>query len=221
MTPEKQLLEFIRKGDNAQLEKLLAHHHTLANGKTEQGVSFLLMAAYHRNSGAVDLIRSKKDSIDLYEAAAIGDLPIVKESVEQGKAALNSFSPDGFTPLGLACFFNHLDVAGYLIEKGADVNIHSNNAFNVAPVHSACSISSYELTALLLQHGAKANVRQAGDVTPLHQAAHNGQTKIALLLLENGANANAKTTKGESPLQMALEKSHYETAQLIKEHGGT
>ena len=129
MTPEKQLLNYIQKADNIELEKLLNFHPGIANGQTEQGVSFLLTAAYHRNQEAIDLIKSKKTTIDLHEAAAIGDLLKVKEYIDEGKAKINSFSADGFTALGFACFFNHFEVARYLIEKGADVNLASDNSF--------------------------------------------------------------------------------------------
>lgn len=221
MTPEEEIINCLSTYDNQGLNMLLQKNADLADGKTVQGVSYLLMAAYYRNAEAVDLIRSKKSAgLDIYESAAVGALANVQRLIELDRTLISSFSPDGFTALGLACFFGHFEIAQYLIGKGAEVNTASNNAFKVAPVHSACAISSYELTELLLKNGANVNLRQAGDVRPLHSAAHNGQTRLVQLLIDYGAEINAKTEKGESALQMAIEKLFSETADLIKHHGG-
>jgi ankyrin repeat protein len=127
---------------------------------------------------------------------------------------------DGFTALGLASFFGHLSLVSLLLEQGADPNIASNNAFKVAPIHSACAISRIDITELLIRHGADVNAKQQQGVTPLLSAAHHGQTTLAKLLIDHGADVNAETGKGQTPLAMATEKNFQETAQLIREHGG-
>lgn len=220
MPTPKEITEFIQKSENDKLEAAMRENPSLADGKTEQGISFLQFATYCRNKVAIDLLVKRKSRIDIFEAAAIGDVARVSIEVEKQPGLLNSYSADGFTPLGLACFFGQHLAASYLIGKGATVNMPSNNSFKVAPIHSSCAISDVELTNLLLKNGADVNVKQQGGVTPLHEAAHNGKSLLAKLLIDHGADVNAKMDNGNTPLFMANEKNFSETAEMIKSYGG-
>lgn len=214
------LSDLIKTGNTAALEVALKANPALADGKNEQGISYLLFAAYYRNYEAVRLIKKYKKPLDIFEASATGDLERVKALVSQDKALLNAFSPDGFTPLGLSTYFGHLPTTRFLVEAGAGVNIASGNAFKVTPLHSACAISHLELAKLLLENGADVNARQNSGFTPLHSAAHNGQLALAQLLVSSGADINAKTDNGQTPLMMAEEKGFEDVASFIREKVG-
>jgi len=220
MATPKELTELIRTGNIHELEQHLHYNPSLAQQKTEQGISLLQFAVYCRNKNAIDLIRPLCD-INLFEAASLGELITVQKEIGDNPGALNGFAADGFTALGLACFFDQYAVADFLLGKGANPNIASNNSFNVAPIHSACAISGEALIKLLLRHGANVNAKQVNDITPLHETAHNGRAALTKLLLDHGAAVNAKTANGQTPLAMALEKGFTETAELIKKYGGT
>ena len=57
---------------------------------------------------AVDLLKKNKQKLDIFEAASIGDTETTSKLLDNTPDLLNSFSPDGFTVLGLASFFGHL-----------------------------------------------------------------------------------------------------------------
>ena len=59
----------------------------------------------------------------------------------------------GFTPLHWAASYGHKDVAGVLIEAGADVNAKDKE--NKTPLAFAVGKDHKELVELLKQHGAK------------------------------------------------------------------
>lgn len=219
MTEINEIAGIISAGKNLELESNLKDNPSLADAKTAQGISLLQFSIYCRNQQAVELLRPLKKP-DVFEAASLGDLPVVQNEISKNPDLLNAFAADGFTALGLACFFGQHSVAAYLLKTGADPGIPSNNSFNVAPIHSSCAISSFEITDLLLRHGAKVNAKQQMGVTPLHETAHNGKMELTRLLIENGADLNAKTEHGQSPLDMALEKGFTEVASLLKKHGG-
>jgi uncharacterized protein len=215
-----EIEEHIKNGENDLLREKLKETPSVAAGTTEQGISLLQFAAYCRNMEAIEIIRTYRDQLDIYEAASIGDKDTLLHFIEQYPDRTNAYSIDGFTPLGLASFFGHTDLVKVLIDNGADPNISSNNQLKVTPLHSACAISNYNIANILIKHGADVNARQLQSVTPLHSAAHNGQTKLASLLIDNGADVNSKMDNGQTPLFMAEEKGFKDTIELLKKHGG-
>jgi len=216
----EEIIELIKTGKNDLLEQKLNDNPSFADIKTEQGISLLQFAAYCRNNSAVDILKKYKSELDIFEATSIGDTETVSQLLGKNSEFLNSFSSDGFTVLGLASFFRHLSLVKLLLDKGANPNIASNNQFKVAPIHSACAISAFDIAELLIKHGADVNAKQMQGVTPLHSAAHNGQTKLSKLLIDNGAAINARMDNGQTPLFMANEKNFQETAELIIKNGG-
>jgi ankyrin repeat protein len=215
-----EIAELIKARNNVLLAEKLGSNPTLAHARTEQGISLLQFAAYYRNREAIDIIRRYKGDLDIFEAATVGDEQTLLRKLQEPPDQINAFSRDGFTLLGLASYFAHLDVVKVLLQYDADANIASNNPFRVTPLHSACASSNYEIAEMLLRAGADVNAKQQSGVTPLHSAAHNGQTKLAKLLIDQGANVHATTENGQTPLMMAKEKGFHETVELIRRFGG-
>lgn len=54
----------------------------------------------------------------------------------------------------------------------------------LVPLHNACSYGHYEVTELLVKHGASVNVADLWKFTPLHEAAAKGKYEIVRLLLK-------------------------------------
>lgn len=216
-----EIIDAIKASDNEKVNQIINDNSTIADRKTEQGISLLQFAAYCRNKSAVAILKNhKKDELDIFEATSIGDIDIVSRLINKNSVLTNSFSADGFTPLGLASFFEQIDIVKLLLGNEANPNIPANNQFKVAPIHSACAISNYEIVNLLIKNGADVNAKQMQGVTPLHSAAHNGQNELAKLLIDSGADINAKMDNGHTPLFMADEKGFKETAEIIKQSGG-
>ena len=212
---EAKFIQAIQEGNIDTVKTCLLENPSLINTKTEQGLSVLLLAMYYRKNDIVNILLEKKNEYDFFEAAASGRLDFVKKHLENQPEILNQFAVDGFTALGLSCFFNQKEIASFLLQKGADPNIASNNDFKVAPLHSAAAISQIEIVNILLQNGANVNAKQSSGVTALHSAAHNGATDIVKLLLQNGADKKAKTEDGKSVLDFAKEGNFTEIINLL------
>lgn len=54
----------------------------------------------------------------------------------------------------------------------------------LVPLHNACSYGHYEVTEMLVKHGANVNVADLWKFTPLHEAAAKGKYDIVRLLLQ-------------------------------------
>ena len=216
MIADPGIIESIQHGKTDILETALQQDPALAEADAKEGLSLLLFAAYCHNHAAVQLIKQYRTGLNIYEAVCTGELEIAQTLLEASPEALNAPSPDGFSLLGYACFFDQLSIARYLVEeKGADVNRASANAFKVTPLHSACAIASYPLAFLLLDNGADVNARQQGGVTALHSAAHRGAIELVKLLIQRGADIEAHTDSGETALSFAEKDGFRDVAAYI------
>ena len=180
-----------------------------------RGASLLMLSFYFKNQELSDYILSQRKPADIYEAVIANDFVATKKLLKANKQLINQHSKDGFTPLGFAAFFSRAQIAEYLINEGADVNIASSNDFKVAPIHSAVAAKSLLITQLLLDKGADPNAQQQSGVAPLHAAAHNNSIDIVKALLKAGANKDLKTNDGKSAVDFANEIDAKEIAALL------
>jgi ankyrin repeat protein len=206
---------YIQSGDVSSIKNLLSQNAQLAKQVTSHGVSPLMLACYYKKADVASLLLGYVDDLTLFEASAVGKFDTVAHLVYSRPQAINEFSDDGFTPLGLACYFGQSEIARYLVLKGADVNIASNNGFHVYPIHSAVASNQTEILRMLLDNNAKVNVLQKSGVTPLHSAAQNGNLEILITLLEHGADVNIRMEGGKLPADLANEKGHTEIAEIL------
>lgn len=212
----KPFFDAIRTGDLAQVRSLLSADPSLASCRNESGVSPLLFSIYIGRQEIRDLLLSSGITVDLFEAAALGDLARVKQRVEPDPSLAKSFSPDGFSVFALACFFGHLDVARYLAEKGADIRAVASNGSGYNALTAAVAAGRTETVRWLLERGLDPNYRYGPGYTPLLTAAANGHLEIVKLLLSHGADPDATSDDGKSPLAFATERNHPPVADFLR-----
>jgi ankyrin repeat protein len=152
----------------------------------------LLEALYRGDSGRVDELLADDPELNVFEAAAFGRAERLRELLDEDPSRANAFGDDGFHPLGLACFFGHVDTARLLLERGADVNALSRNEnIQTAAIHAAAASQTdestrYELIRLALEHGADPNLPQGGGFRAIDAARQNGDKRVERLLVEHG-----------------------------------
>ena len=215
--------EFLKAVTQGEIEKVRAMLNTdprLAQAKDSRGVSAILKAAYFGQKGIVEVLLASGLELSIFEAAATGQIERVRALIKKDALLTNAFSPDGFTPLGLAVFFGHRETVETLLAAGAAVNTPSRESMKVTPLHSAAAARQVEIARVLIAHGANVNATQADSgFTPLHEAALNGNLEFARLLLEHGADVNAKMKDGKTPLGFALEQNKSEMVAFLRERG--
>jgi len=212
-----QLEEQIEAGNFSAVKEILVQNPKLANNNTSHNISPLLLACYYKKQDIANLISEFTDDLTLFEACAVGKFDTATLLIFQKPSSINEFSEDGFTPLGLACYFGHEELARFLILKGADVNLASKNGFNVFPIHSAVAANNINITKMLLDNGAYPNVCQKAGLAPLHTAAQLGNIELIILLLEHGAEVGLRMEGGKLPADLAAEKGFNEIAEILRE----
>lgn len=220
MSISEELTQAIRRGDVAAVDQLLTRAPRLDKTESPLQVSYFMMALYSGQRPAAQVFLHHGHNITLHEAAAWGNPDVLKALMKAHPELVNSFSVDGFQPLGLACFFGHPAAVDLLLRNGANVNDASRNFQQVTPLHSAAASDNTEICRLLLEKGADVNACQQGGFTPLHAAAQNGNTEMVRLFLAQGADVNARTSQGLTPLKMAKESKNEPTIRLLQSAGG-
>ena len=132
-------------------------------------------------------------------AARENNLDLMRRITARG-ASVNTTIRGGLTPLCLAVGFGRLEMAQFLIERGADVNPPVADP----PLYLAVLSKNCELVKLLIERGAKTNILLSYKWTLLHFAAKDNSVDIARCLLEHGADINAKAADGETPMDVAI-----------------
>jgi ankyrin repeat protein len=209
------LEEYITAANLPQLDALLKQNPKLATTLTSHQVSPLMLSCYYKKPAVTELLLKHVGEINIFEASAAGKLDVMANLIYANPSSINDYAQDGFTPLGLACYFGNYDVARYLVLKGADVNLPSNNGFHVYPLHSACAGNYTQIAGMLIENGSLINIKQQAGATPLHAAAQNGNLELLILLLEKGAEINTRMEGGKLPADLAREKGFNDIAEIL------
>jgi ankyrin repeat protein len=217
MADEDELLAAVQKDDADRVRALLDRNPLVGRMRTPNG-TLVLTAVYHGATNALQVLldRTPEDALGLHEAAAIGNARRLKTLLGQSRTRVNAPNPEGFTPLGLAAFFGHLDALKVLLENGADVNATSPSRFaNTALDAAVAGDHPNVVKALLAVHG-NPNVRSEANFTPLHKAAEHGNLEIVRMLVEAGADPKATRDGGLRPIDDAQEKGHQAVVDFLK-----
>lgn len=208
------LIAAVKRGDLPAVQRLTRADPACADSEAD-GVPVVRLALYYGQPQIAETLAEAGAVLDLFSAAALGRLEAVQAALAADPQALNALSTDGYPALGLAAFMGRLNVAAWLLERGADATIPSRNAMEVQPLHAAAAGRHLEIARLLLAHGADVNARQQGGFAPLHAAAQNGQVDLVRLLLAHGADPAQAADDGRCAIDFAREGGHAEAVTLL------
>lgn len=115
---------------------------------------------------------------------------------------------NGRTLLHIAAADGNLEVAGWLIAKGAALDAANDCKDRCAergntPLHDALHFRDDDMSALLLERGADVRARGANGWTPLHSAGDRGKLGGAFVLCRFGADPTLEDSAGRTPYVVA------------------
>ena len=174
-----------------------------------EGVVVVLLAVASLPAAAADL--------PLVEGAKNRDAQAVRTLLAEG-VPVDQSRPDGTTALHWAAQWDHAEIAGLLIDAGADVN--ASDQYDVTPLTLACTNASAGMVARLLTAGANPNSVQATGETALMTCARSGVWDAVDLLVTRGADVNAdESFHGQTALMWAAWEGHTEVVRGLLAHG--
>ena len=208
-----ELFTAIHNNDLQQVSQLIEREPDVARARNQNGVSALMQAVYENKPEIVVVLRDAAGELDLYEAAAVGDVARLHLLLGKDNAQVHSLSSDGFNPLHLACFFRQSEAAQMLLAAGADPNAVSTHRISI--IHSAAASRDSALVKLILAAGADPNVQQQGGYTALQSAAMHNNVEMIKVLLKAGADRFIRNDEGLTAAEMALKAGATESAELL------
>src|SRR5262245_35428413 len=114
-----------------------------ARVETETHISPIMDALYHGRTDDANrlLAATSPEALSVHEAAAMGVQPRIDQFLAEDPSLVNACSPDGFQPLGLACFFGRRQAAELLLARGGELNTPARHPFHVTALHAAMASS--------------------------------------------------------------------------------
>ena len=159
------------------------------------------------------------------DGAMSGAMDLVKLLVEEYGADVNAADVDGKTPFLLAISERRLELARYLVARGADPEARRHDG--ATALHIACYPTEDKndidaVTFLLKECNADPTTAMLDGATPL-RAAMDGECQpgdaVIDLLLECGADVDASTKDGATPLWIACRNGYLDTVVRLLAHG--
>ncbi len=153
------------------------------------------------------------------DAAMRGDVEAVRTLLSQG-ADVNAARGDGMTALHWAAERGDSDLAGMLIQAGANLDPVTRIG-GYTPLHVAARAGSPEVVRLLAEAGADVEIRAANSgATALHLASAAGDVASIGFLLERGADPDAREHQwGQTPLVFAAGWNRADAIRVLLEAG--
>jgi uncharacterized protein len=171
------------KFDDVREVKALIDKGISPNQKDPRGMPILMVAIQENSAKTVDYLINAKgidlnqpnmtDETPLMFAALYGQMAEVKTLVDQKQVPVNR---PGWTPLHYACTNGHVEIATFLLDKGAAVDARSPN--ETTPLMMAIRAGNIQLARLLLDRGADIRLRNQQGYSAIDAAELFNQEEI-------------------------------------------
>ena len=178
-------------------------------------------------------------SISFFDAIRQGDRNEVERQMTEDPSLVHA-QEKGLSPILVAAYHGHKDLASFLADKKIGLTIFEAsatgkinhiirllardpqlvNAFaedGFQALGLACYFGHYDTAEYLARAGAALNSPASNELkaAPLHSAAAGGHTRIVKLLLQLGADPNVREQGGFTPLHAAAQNDDVDTVRIL------
>ena len=182
----------------------------------------LFLSVFSRNENRLNCMQSIKELAGkIFEEMAIENQAINKGDTEFIKSAVTTipavgkyfakyykFGDEKYTALMWACKYGHKKIVGQFLKIGSDPEVKTKtsmqNALFYAAIGNASMGNQASIAKVLLQKGAKVDVKNKAGETPLIIAVKQGSFEMVRILLEARPDLGRSNSDWQRALSIAI-----------------
>lgn len=158
------------------------------------------------------------NSLRLKYAIVHGDVPMLNDVLKNGKD-INEKDFNGRHPLFAATMSGEIEIVRYLIERGADLNLKTDDIYGQTALMNAAALGRTDIVKLLVESGAKLDLETNKGLTALMFSSAFGHSETVSFLLKKGAKLDTKNIEGKTALDIAVLNNRYTVAEILRSAG--
>ena len=151
-------------------------------------------------------------------ASQRGDLNVVQQLIESGRARATDRDEQNITPLHWAAINAQVPTCRYLLEQGAEVDALGGDLV-ATPVQWAARNGYLYVIQLLIAHGADPNIRDTQGYNTLHLVTHSSSIMPLLYLLHQPISVDERDSAGHTALMWAAYQGDALSVEMLLKHG--
>jgi palmitoyltransferase len=158
------------------------------------------------------------EASNIFVAAQRGDLNLIRELIESGRARATDRDEQNITPLHWAAINAQLPACRFLLEQGAEVDALGGDLI-ATPIQWAARNGYLYVIQLLIAHGADPNIKDTQGYNTLHLVTHSSSITPLLYLLHQPISVDERDTAGHTALMWAAYQGDALSVEMLLKHG--
>ncbi|KAG7441231.1 palmitoyltransferase AKR1 [Guyanagaster necrorhizus] len=156
--------------------------------------------------------------VNIFVAAQRGDVQLLKELIESGKAAATDRDDQNITPLHWSAINAQVPACRYLLEQGAEVDALGGDLV-ATPLQWAARNGYLYVIQLLVSHNADPTITDSQGYNSLHLVTHSSSVMPLLYLLHQPIGVDSRDSQGHTSLMWAAYQGDALSVDLLLRHG--
>ncbi|KAF7420921.1 palmitoyltransferase akr1 [Pleurotus ostreatus] len=157
---------------------------------------------------------------NIFIAAQRGDIALIRDLIESGRATATDRDEQNITPLHWAAINAQVATCRYLLEQGAEVDALGGDLV-ATPMQWAARNGYLYVIQLLIAHNADPTIADSQGYNTLHLVTHSSSIMPLLYLLHQPINVDSRDAQGHTSLMWAAYQGDSLSVDLLLKHGAS
>jgi palmitoyltransferase len=158
--------------------------------------------------------------VNIFLAAQRGDVGLIRELIESGKAKATDKDDSNITPLHWAAINAQTAACRYLLDQGAEVDALGGDLV-ATPMQWAARNGYLYVIQLLIAYNADPNITDSQGYNTLHLVTHSSSIMPLLYMLHQPVNVDSRDSQGHTSLMWAAYQGDALSVDLLLKHGAS